>query len=317
MEESLTSTKTFPADAALAVLFFLRQELPLGGAAAEARFIRLFPLLMDRIFGSLQLDTNTPAPHIIDKDALPFHHFGGGWMNRDRWLTRSTSLNKSSSTETASSSQGSQHDTDPFVELLSGCRVTLNLAHGSSTCRVMEGTSTNILDILEEFAQRKNVIHVGLPLGTLPLVSQINLFSIVLASPSTNRMDPKSLVDQGTQALYSSFVHNALADFQRLNSRELFMRLLCMGPQEQTEITHGLKKWILQLGIGSSTMHSMTPSARPGAFSPPPSFMPSISQSPLPGIHPRPLVSAATSTTPQGGGIRAIVTETQIGRAHV
>ena len=53
MEESLTSPTYPPADASRAVLAFLRDELPLGGTAAEARFLRFFPLLVSRIVGEL------------------------------------------------------------------------------------------------------------------------------------------------------------------------------------------------------------------------------------------------------------------------
>ena len=42
-----------PAETSLALLSFLQQELYYGGTAAEARFIRLFPLLIQRLFGIL------------------------------------------------------------------------------------------------------------------------------------------------------------------------------------------------------------------------------------------------------------------------
>ena len=39
-----------PSDAALALLSFLRDELPAGGIAAEKRFVNFFPLVVDRSF---------------------------------------------------------------------------------------------------------------------------------------------------------------------------------------------------------------------------------------------------------------------------
>jgi hypothetical protein len=42
-----------PSDAALALLSFLRDELPAGGITAEKRFVNLFPLIVDRVFGEL------------------------------------------------------------------------------------------------------------------------------------------------------------------------------------------------------------------------------------------------------------------------
>ena len=53
LEEALASPTYPPAEASLALLAFLRDELPLGGTAAEARLIRLFPLLVSRIVGGL------------------------------------------------------------------------------------------------------------------------------------------------------------------------------------------------------------------------------------------------------------------------
>lgn len=48
-----SSTSLPPSDAALALLSFLRDELPAGGISAEKRFVNLFPLIIDRAFGEL------------------------------------------------------------------------------------------------------------------------------------------------------------------------------------------------------------------------------------------------------------------------
>ncbi|KAK1741797.1 putative sphingomyelin phosphodiesterase [Skeletonema marinoi] len=53
-----TSPPLPPSDAALALLSFLRDELPAGGISAEKRFINLFSLIVDRAFGEL----NRPQP---------------------------------------------------------------------------------------------------------------------------------------------------------------------------------------------------------------------------------------------------------------
>ncbi|KAL7497194.1 hypothetical protein ACHAWT_005241 [Skeletonema menzelii] len=68
LEEALSSSSTSdgkstssplpPSDAALALLSFLRDELPAGGISAEKRFVNLFPLIVDRAFGEL----NRPQP---------------------------------------------------------------------------------------------------------------------------------------------------------------------------------------------------------------------------------------------------------------
>ena len=75
LEEALASPTYPPAEASLALLAFLRDELPLGGTAAEARLIRLFPLLVSRIVGGL----NAADGH---------RHEPGGWLGRrERWAS--------------------------------------------------------------------------------------------------------------------------------------------------------------------------------------------------------------------------------------
>mmetsp|Transcript_25191 Transcript_25191/g.39058 ORF Transcript_25191/g.39058 Transcript_25191/m.39058 type:complete len:1011 (+) Transcript_25191:177-3209(+) len=56
--KSTSSPPLPPSDAALALLSFLRDELPAGGISAEKRFINLFSLIVDRAFGEL----NRPQP---------------------------------------------------------------------------------------------------------------------------------------------------------------------------------------------------------------------------------------------------------------
>ena len=57
-KSSLSASPLPPSDAALALLSFLRDELPAGGISAEKRFVNLFPLIVDRAFGEL----NRPQP---------------------------------------------------------------------------------------------------------------------------------------------------------------------------------------------------------------------------------------------------------------
>ncbi|KAL9188752.1 hypothetical protein ACHAXT_007130 [Thalassiosira profunda] len=45
-----------PHDEALAVLSFVRDELPAGGTAAERRFVTLFPLIVNRVFGEINAE---------------------------------------------------------------------------------------------------------------------------------------------------------------------------------------------------------------------------------------------------------------------
>lgn len=58
---SSSSQPLSPSDAALALLSFLRDELPAGGITAEKRFVNLFPLIVDRAFGELNRPQTTTA----------------------------------------------------------------------------------------------------------------------------------------------------------------------------------------------------------------------------------------------------------------
>jgi len=63
-----------PHETALALLSFLRDELPAGGTSAEKRFINLFPLINNRIFGEYNTpNNNTDNGNIEEKfhDASP------------------------------------------------------------------------------------------------------------------------------------------------------------------------------------------------------------------------------------------------------
>ena len=59
LESSLPSLP--PTEASLALLSFLRDELPVGGASAERRFVELFPSLMGRVCGALVAEESVVA----------------------------------------------------------------------------------------------------------------------------------------------------------------------------------------------------------------------------------------------------------------
>ena len=51
LEEVLNNPNGSPSETSRALLSFVRQEFPLGGTAAEARFVHFFPSLLERVFG--------------------------------------------------------------------------------------------------------------------------------------------------------------------------------------------------------------------------------------------------------------------------
>ena len=105
LEETLRSPTSPPAEVAQNLISFVRFELQDGSANAEKRFITLFSLLCDRLFGPMG-------------DAKEgFRHHTGGWLSRQtRW-----------DTPRPQPSQHAHHlpsapsiDMDPVVQLLCG-----------------------------------------------------------------------------------------------------------------------------------------------------------------------------------------------------
>ena len=110
LEEGLRKTTFPPGDAALAMLSFIRFELPEGGTSAEERFLRLVSLLNDRVFG----------PIAGEKEL--FHHEIGGWLSfQNKWECPGVSRSKNSRPRTHPRSKHAlSMDSDPVVQLLCG-----------------------------------------------------------------------------------------------------------------------------------------------------------------------------------------------------
>ena len=114
LEEGLRSPTFSPAEAAQGLLAFIRFELSDGGATAEKRFITLFSLLCDRLYGPLSGPSDG------------FRHEVGGWLSRQTRWERSGGNRKSGTTSPRSSSHvphlqrpPSVHS-DPVFQLLCG-----------------------------------------------------------------------------------------------------------------------------------------------------------------------------------------------------
>ena len=90
------------------LLSYLRQELPLGSTTAEERFLRLYSLILKRVFGPIEPPPYTNPLCSLCSRPFEYFHEWGGWLSRvDRWST-SFEFNHIGST---------QHD--PVFELLS------------------------------------------------------------------------------------------------------------------------------------------------------------------------------------------------------
>lgn len=159
LEEALNSNTFPPADSALAMLSFVRYELPAGGANAEARFFRLFSLLCDRIFGAMSGPTDN------------FRHEPGGWLSRSqRWSRPTPSSSRSPPVAGAIHSSATQGlDYDPVVQLL---------ASVEALKAQKDGNLPTLIEAISAEAQHRPGIRYPFPLLALPKPTQ----QVVLAS---------------------------------------------------------------------------------------------------------------------------------------
>lgn len=104
LEEALRSPTFQPAEAAQSLQSFVRFELQDGGASAEKRFIGLFSLLCERLYG----------PRGNAKEG--FRHQTGGWLSRQsRW-----DFPRAQSNHHLHHQASPSLDMDPVVQLLAG-----------------------------------------------------------------------------------------------------------------------------------------------------------------------------------------------------
>ena len=160
LEEALTPGPTSrslpPQEVCQALLSFLRDELPAGGLAAEQRFVHLFPLVMDRVFGRL-LPTveNAQSPSSVGAAGQPsssaplYQHAPNGWMSLlQNPITTNYSI-----------------DNDPLVKLLRAPLCLSLFRDGSSSRRGGNGGIPTLLDAMS--ADSAKGIHVDYPLNCL------------------------------------------------------------------------------------------------------------------------------------------------------
>lgn len=279
MEEALTSPTYPPAEAALALLAFLRDELPLGGTAAEARFLRLFPLLVSRIVGELNA-------------ADQYRHEPGGWLGRkERWssygsgagsgagrgstgrspgglrgssvgggiggssasgrpagVSRTASVASSvNGSGSGSGSAMSSPDNDPVVQLLTG-KSGPGGPGGTSGSGPMGQTSRmprqpTLLDAISDESVHRPGVRFSFDFRALPRSTQMALVSLLLdAVPTTN---------------------------VRPNAARLWGSVLRVPASEQADLRYALQR---QLQVAQQKLQQQHRGGgavqRPGGFSP-------------------------------------------------
>lgn len=111
LEEGLRSPTFSPAEAAQGLLSFVRFELTDGGAIEEKRFIGLFSLFCERLYGPMST---------VSKEN--FRHQTGGWLARQsRWeIPRPPTGQQKHHHHHAASTAAPSLDADPVVQLLCG-----------------------------------------------------------------------------------------------------------------------------------------------------------------------------------------------------
>ena len=106
LEEAVKNDKANPAEVADALLQFIRNEMPAGGTSAETRFLRMYQMICNRIFG----------PILDGKDG--YKHGEGGWLGAATQTWRKPSSTSGPSGTATSPSKRAALERDPVVELL-------------------------------------------------------------------------------------------------------------------------------------------------------------------------------------------------------
>jgi hypothetical protein len=176
LEESLRSATFPPTEAAQSLLSFIRYELQDGGSSAEKRFIGLFSLLCERLFGPM----GDPSEG--------FRHAIGGWLSKQaRWdLPR------------AQNSHPHQHTSapsiylDPVVQLLCG-----------TTCLKTKEKFPTYMEAMSGKTESRRSVRVQFPLHALPRPTQIAYLSLVQG----NKNDASAIHPSPRQNAYRLLGH--------------------------------------------------------------------------------------------------------------
>ena len=200
---STTTTSTLkptlsPHDAALALLSFLRDELPAGGLSAEKRFVNLFPLIIDNVYGTwnapVAVDDHSPTPTTRSPITSPggstysspshtatagsgggekkeyYRHLDGGWLSlftSPIQPQRNTNNNNTNNQRQRTTNNPQQKSTtslenDPIVRLLR--------APNKKTPTVTSYTPPTLIDVISVESTNRPSIKFKLPLSALDMI---------------------------------------------------------------------------------------------------------------------------------------------------
>ena len=213
LETALQNHSSSPSETSLALLSFFRHEYPLGGAV-EARFLRFFPILCDRIFGPILIlsgdnksnaitvgsggnntDMNIKSEDLTlvqsawlnqksqwrSPSATSSSNRNGNSDNGVRRVASSTSNSPYSSSYNVQARVPSRIETDPVVQLLSPSPSSTASNQIYTTCFI------HIIESAETSRQMKN-IRLPFPFLELPRNLQESLVRQLQSQPQQQKL---------------------------------------------------------------------------------------------------------------------------------
>ena len=286
LEEALSSDTFPPAEAALALLSYVRYELPAGGANAEARFFRLFSLLCDRLFGRVA----GPKEH--------FRYEVGGWLSRsNKWSRPVSSTSTSGSGSAVVPSKSQSIESDPVVQLLAGI---------AATVPQKENMLPTLIEAISAEVEHRPGIRFPFPLGALPIPTQdvmMALFrAVMVGKPVDGQLRENAARLCGSLLLVSPKDQGGLKAYHQSHSlTDEQKRPLALSPglmlsprapsstspssKEQSEVTANIMLSMLEFYLFSFIRFPLATPVPSASQSQPPGSSSSTAV-PSPGIHP-------------------------------
>jgi hypothetical protein len=190
LEEALAGKggQLSPQDTALALLSFLRDELPAGGIGAERRFVNMLLPILDRVFGEWNTkdvdfvdarsspssspsnisSSPTSKTGVINKVVNDYRHAEGGWLGQHASpaVARSSRVVGTTSPSSSLTSSTIMIENDPIVRLLRAPALSVqDDGHGNN-----DGGSCYMPPTLID-AMTAICVRFGLPLGAMTNVA--------------------------------------------------------------------------------------------------------------------------------------------------
>jgi hypothetical protein len=185
LETALQKPSSSPSETSHALISFFRHEYPLGGAV-EARFLRFFPILCDRVFGPilmLSVEKNTGGTG--SSVGSPYSPSGkeislmqSAWLNhRSQWRSPSNNVNGNSVGTSTRRAMPSTHNApptlemDPVVQLLSPSNNQQQ--HQQHQQQLQSIHNTCFLHILEATKSSRQLKNIRLPFPFMELTRNL------------------------------------------------------------------------------------------------------------------------------------------------